>query len=76
MLCDAVCCSVLQGVAGCCSVLQCVAVCCSVCVAVRCSVMQCDAGCCSVWHSADSAPRVPAMWHVGARIYINDSVAV
>jgi len=29
-----------------------------------------------VWHGADSAPRVPAMWPVGASIYVNDSVAV
>jgi len=39
MLCDEVCCSVLQCVAVCCSVLQCIAVCCSAfhCVAVFCT---------------------------------------
>ena len=54
--CVAVCCGVLQGVAGLSScaraqgVLRCVAVCCGVlqCVAVCCSVLQCVAVCCSV----------------------------
>ena len=60
MHCVAVCCSVLQCVAGryivlpcvasCCSALQCAAVCCSVwqCVAGRCSVLQSVAVLCSV----------------------------
>jgi len=61
----AVCCSVLQGVAGCCRVLQCVAVCCSVlqCVAVCCSVLQCVAVCCSVCNDMSDAMECQSPWH-------------
>ena len=70
--CAAVCCSVLQCVAGWCIMLQCVAVCCSVyvrsptsvqCVAVCCSVLQFVALCCSVLQCvAVSTSGPPPPW--------------
>jgi len=71
----ALCCSVLQGVAGCCSLLQCVTVCCSVlqrvvlccsmfqCVAACCSVLQCVAVCCSVCNDTSDAMECQSPWH-------------